>query len=103
MSHREISGAHSSIGHSLGVGALHVIRISGDASKNTVEAFLNKPLQKPRHASLRYFSSEKVEDQVVAIWYSEPHSYTGEEMVEIMCHGNPAIAELIIETLWMPV
>jgi len=28
-----------------GVGALHVIRISGDASKNTVEAFLNKPLQ----------------------------------------------------------
>jgi len=82
-----------------GVGALHVIRISGDASKNTVEAFLNKPLQKPRHASLRYFSSEKVEDQVVAIWYSEPHSYTGEEMVEIMCHGNPAIAELIIETL----
>lgn len=82
-----------------GVGALHVIRISGDASKNTVEAFLDKPLQKPRRASLRYFSSEKVEDQVVAIWYSEPHSYTGEEMVEIMCHGNPAIAELIIETL----
>jgi len=82
-----------------GVGALHVIRISGDASKNTVEAFLDKPLRKPRHASLRFFHSTKVEDQVIAIWYPEPHSYTGEEMVEIMCHGNPAIAELIIESL----
>jgi len=78
-----------------GAGALHVIRISGDASKNTVEALLDKPLQKPRHASLRYFSSEKVEDQVVAIWYSEPHSYTGEEMVEIMCHGTQPLQSLL--------
>jgi len=81
-----------------GVGALHVIRISGDNSRNIVEAFLDKPLSRPRHASLR-FHSRKVEDQVIAIWYPEPHSYTGEEMVEIMCHGNPAIAELIIESL----
>ena len=82
-----------------GVGALHVIRISGDNSRNIVEAFLDKPLSRPRHASLRFFHSRKVEDQVIAIWYPEPHSYTGEEMVEIMCHGNPAIAELIIESL----
>ena len=82
-----------------GVGALHVIRISGDNSRNIVEAFLDKPLSRPRHASLRFFHSKKVEDQVIAIWYPEPHSYTGEEMVEIMCHGNPAIAELIIESL----
>lgn len=82
-----------------GVGALHVIRISGDKSRNIVEAFLDKPLSRPRHASLRFFHSKKVEDQVIAIWYPEPHSYTGEEMVEIMCHGNPAIAELIIESL----
>lgn len=82
-----------------GVGALHVIRISGDNSRNIVEAFLDKPLSRPRHASLRFFHSKKVEDQVIAIWYAEPHSYTGEEMVEIMCHGNPAIAELIIESL----
>jgi len=82
-----------------GVGALHVIRISGDNSRNIVEAFLDKPLSRPRYASLRFFHSRKVEDQVIAIWYPEPHSYTGEEMVEIMCHGNPAIAELIIESL----
>lgn len=82
-----------------GVGALHVIRISGDNSRNIVEAFLDKPLSRPRHASLRFFHSKRVEDQVIAIWYPEPHSYTGEEMVEIMCHGNPAIAELIIESL----
>lgn len=82
-----------------GVGAIHVIRISGDSSRNIVEAFLNNPLSRPRHASLRLFRSKKVEDQVIAIWYPEPHSYTGEEMVEIMCHGNPAIAELIIESL----
>lgn len=82
-----------------GVGALHVIRISGDNSRNITEAFLDKPLSRPRQASLRFFHSEKVEDQVIAIWYPEPHSYTGEEMIEIMCHGNPAIAELIIESL----
>jgi len=77
-----------------GVGALHVIRISGDNSRNIVEAFLDKPLSRPRHASLRFFHSKKVEDQVIAIWYPEPHSYTGEEMVEIMCHGTLPLLNL---------
>lgn len=64
-----------------------------------METFLDKKLIKPRYTHLRRFHSDKVEDQIVVTWYPEPFSYTGEEMVEISCHGNPLIAQLLIETL----
>jgi len=48
---------------------------------------------------LKVFSLQKGGRSSHSHLYPEPHSYTGEEMVEIMCHGNPAIAELIIESL----
>jgi tRNA modification GTPase len=82
-----------------GVGALHTIRISGDSSKELVEPFLDKPLPLPRHAYVRQFHTNEVEDQVVVVWYKKPHSYTGEEMLEITCHGSPLIAQLIVESL----
>ncbi|NPV88148.1 tRNA uridine-5-carboxymethylaminomethyl(34) synthesis GTPase MnmE [Coprothermobacteraceae bacterium] len=82
-----------------GVGALHVLRASGDSVKELVERFLDKPLLEPRRAYLRQFVAQNVQDQVVAVYYRGPHSYTGEDVVELTCHGNPLIAELILAAL----
>jgi tRNA modification GTPase len=41
--------------------------------------------------------AERVLDQVVATWFAAPHSYTGEDVVEISGHGNPILLGRIVE------
>ena len=35
-------------------------------------------------------------DQVLAVWMPGPHSYTGEDVVELSCHGNPRVADALV-------
>src|SRR5262245_20834948 len=44
-------------------------------------------------------SDGEVVDEVVAIFYKSPHSYTGEDVVEISAHGNPLILSRIVSTI----
>ena len=42
-------------------------------------------------------------DQVVVTWFAAPHSYTGEDVVEISGHGSPLLLQEIVETWpWPP-
>jgi len=54
-----------------------------------------------KFASLYDFSNEKREliDQVVVTKFATPHSFTGEDVVEISCHGSVYIQQKIIELL----
>lgn len=86
-----------------GVGAIGVVRISGNKAIEIVNAlFPSKNLaQKPSHTIhvglLK--DGEKVLDEVVLSLFKNPKSYTGEDVVEISCHGSPFIQEQIINTL----
>jgi tRNA modification GTPase len=81
-----------------GVAALAVIRLSGPASRAIIDRLVAKPVDwKPREVFYRTLVEEgRVLDDVVLTFWAAPHSFTGEEMVEISCHGNPHLVENIL-------
>lgn len=80
-----------------GVGGIAVIRLSGDGAKALVEKFLNKTLT-PRIATFcELRDGDELIDEVVATWFVSPHSYTGEDVVEISCHGSLYIQQRVLQ------
>lgn len=87
-----------------GTGAIAVVRISGPDSINLVsnnfKPFIDKELntQKSHTIHLGHLvENDTVIDQVLVSLFKEPHSYTGENVVEISCHGSPYIQQQIIQ------
>jgi tRNA modification GTPase len=84
-----------------GVGAIGVIRLSGDRAIEIVNAvFKPKDLSTQASHTIHYGrieSAGRVYDQVVASLYIAPRSYTKENVVEISCHGSPFIQESILQ------
>ncbi len=84
-----------------GVGAIGVIRLSGGkAIQITDELFPSKNLsQQPSHSlHVGYLKNRgKILDEVVVSIYKAPRSYTGENIVEISCHGSPFIHQQVID------
>ena len=89
-----------SIATPMGTGALSIIRCSGDEVSKIIDIFLKKKLS-PRHAHYINFKNKDniVVDDIIAIFYDSPKSYTGENMLEIICHGGPVIYQLIIDEI----
>jgi tRNA modification GTPase len=83
-----------------GVGALGVIRLSGDNAIDIINAlFPSKDLTKqPSHTlHVGYLKNNgKALDEVVVSIYKAPKSYTGENIVEISCHGSPFIHQQVV-------
>jgi len=82
-----------------GVAAIAVIRLSGPESRAIVGRLVAEKAEgKLGRAVYRTLTHQgKTLDDVVLTFWRAPHSYTGEETVEISCHGNPHIVENIIE------
>ena len=83
-----------------GTAALATIRISGpDTNRLAREALGSAP--PPRVATHTDYAGHDgaVVDDVVATLYAGPHSYTGEDALEISCHGSPFIVRKILGDL----
>lgn len=85
-----------------GIGAIGVIRLSGKGAIELVDAlFPSKKLsdQAPNtiHVGLLMDGETKLDEVVVSLFKS-PRSYTGEDVVEISCHGSSFIQQQIMET-----
>ena len=84
-----------------GVSGIAVVRISGeDAIKNVSTFVKDSPLSKTRPISKVCFLVDKdgeIFDEAIITSYISPNSYTGENLVEISCHGNPKIVSKIID------
>ena len=82
--------------------ALAVIRLSGDNCFSVVSKVFSKDLTKvsKRDIHIGYIQDhgQKI-DQVVLLTYVAPNSFTGENSVEIICHGSMLIADQIIRSL----
>jgi tRNA modification GTPase len=81
-----------------GRGALAVVRISGPDAL-VIATRLGLPEAGPRtavHAALCHPSTGETIDEVVAVRYAEPASYTGEDMLEVSCHGGPLVYQLVL-------
>ena len=86
-----------------GVGAIAVIRLSGeDAVKIADEIFIGKKLAEVASHTLHFGVIEKngnkVDEVVVGI-FKNPKSYTGEDIIEISCHGSPFIQQQILQLI----
>ena len=90
-----------------GVGGIAVVRISGNKAKQLCSNILKigvgegRALElKPNTAQFcRFFDGNTLIDEVVATFFAAPHSYTGEDVVEISCHGSIYVQQRIMETL----
>ena len=86
-----------------GIGAIGVIRLSGTkAIEITNELFSSKDLQKQNSHTIHVGLLKDegiVLDEVVVSLYKNPKSYTGENVVEISCHGSPFIQEQVINAI----
>lgn len=88
-----------SIATPMGTGAISIIRCSGSNINQIMRFFFKKELT-PRLANYADFKiKENTLDDVIVIFYKAPKSYTGEDMLEIMCHGGPVMYQLIIDEL----
>ena len=86
-----------------GSGAISIIRLSGKDSISAADKFFNsksgKKLKDCNGYSISYgdfLVGKEVLDEVVISLYKGPHSYTGEDVVEISCHGSNYIQQEII-------
>jgi len=83
-----------------GRGGLGVVRISGSQALEIAGRILACDPLAPRHATFTRVRdrerSSRVVDDVVATWFPEPRSYTGQHVVEISAHGSPVVLEAIV-------
>ncbi len=79
-----------------GRGAVGVVRISGPDLQAYGSRLFGRAL-KPRHAHYLPFLDDDGQalDQVIALYFQAPHSYTGEDVLEIQGHGGPVVLRLI--------
>jgi tRNA modification GTPase len=85
-----------------GIGAIAIVRMSGPQSFAIAQRLFTVDLAALRPYEAKYaelFDGEQLVDQVMVLKYSAPHSYTGEDMVEISCHGSTYIQQKIMELL----
>lgn len=87
-----------------GIGAIAIIRTSGKDAFTIVNNlfkegsnFLSLAANQAKFMSI--YAQLQLIDQVVVVKFQAPHSYTGEDMVEISCHGSQYIQQKIVELL----
>ena len=86
----------------MGRSAIGVVRISGRQAESIADNFFKTQvaLMKRRATVGVWIDAEgNAIDEVVAILFKSPNTYTGEDVLEISAHGNPLILDRIIETI----
>lgn len=80
-----------------GRGAVGIVRVSGAQLAPVISAICGRPLA-PRQASYLPFrdAQGQVIDQGLAIYFPAPHSYTGEDVLELQAHGGPVVLQLLL-------
>ena len=80
-----------------GRGAVGIVRLSGPALQPLVLALCGRTLV-PRVATLLPFlgADGSVIDQGLALYFQSPHSYTGEDVLELQAHGGPVLLQMLL-------
>ncbi|GHB02827.1 tRNA uridine-5-carboxymethylaminomethyl(34) synthesis GTPase MnmE [Modicisalibacter luteus] len=81
-----------------GRGGVGIIRVSGPLSREIASQVLGH-CPSPRHAFYGPFAGhdEQIIDEGIALYFPGPHSFTGEDVLELQGHGGPVIMDLLLE------
>ena len=86
-----------------GIGAISIIRVSGPGAKSFLGTSFSKNLEHHASHSLHFGLLKNLEgaliDEVLISVFDENKSFTGEESIEISCHGSPFIQQQILALL----
>ena len=83
-----------------GRGGVGIIRVSGPATRAIAHAVLGHCPQ-PRYAEFLRFRDmqHEVIDEGIALFFPAPHSFTGEDVLELQGHGGPVVMDLLLQTV----
>ncbi len=81
-----------------GRGGIGVVRASGKSLAPLMSALFPNATLKPRHATYLPFTNVdgSIIDQGIALWFRGPHSYTGEDVLELQGHGGPVVLQMLL-------
>lgn len=84
-----------------GRGALAVVRVSGPDSLSIADrlGLGEAPARVARRGTLRHPTVDRPVDDVIAVRFPRPASYTGEDMLEVSCHGGALTPQLVLEAV----
>lgn len=84
-------------------GAIAIVRVSGPDAITVTEEIFSKSLEKAKGYTLHFGqvtdADGKELDEVLVSLFRAPHSYTGEDSIEISCHGSSYIVQRLLESL----
>lgn len=87
-------------------GGIGIVRISGDKAKQTADEIFVNPLGKkisdaPKNTFLygKIYDGGELIDEAVALVFSAPNSYTGEDVVELDCHGGVLVTKQVLRAV----
>lgn len=85
-----------------GRGAVAVVRVSGPELKPLALKLIGRANIKSRYAHYVAFLAEDGSpiDRGLILYFPAPHSYTGEDMLELHCHGSPVVVETLLKRLF---
>jgi len=80
-----------------GRGAVGIVRVSGKSLQALAVALCGKSLR-PREATYTGFLDAQCVaiDRGLAIYFPAPHSFTGEDVLELQAHGGPVVLQLLL-------
>lgn len=83
-----------------GKSAVGIIRVSGTEAKQVAIKILGK-IPRSRYATYSKFLdiNRKLLDQGISLWFPAPHSFTGEDVLELQGHGSPLVMDLLIKSI----
>ncbi len=85
-----------------GFGGIGVVRLSGPAALFIAQKIFSKEIKTPRKAYVGFVFDPKTKEKIdsaVAIYFKAPHSYTGEDVVELQMHGGIKNLEYVLKIL----
>lgn len=96
-----MSDTIAAIATASGVSSISIIRLSGHDAVSIARHIAPKASFRPRYSDLTslYNTSNTLIDHALVVYFQNPHSFTGEDIVEFQCHGGIVVAEEILSAV----
>lgn len=97
MQYANQSSPIAAIATASGRGGIGVVRVSGKHLQSVIDGLIAKPLT-PRYAHFSHFRAAdgSALDHGIALYFPAPHSFTGEDVLELQGHGGSAVLQLVL-------
>lgn len=90
----------AAIATATGRGGVGIVRVSGPKAKAVAQTLIKQQLQaRYAHYCPFYSANQQILDQGIALFFPGPHSFTGEDVLELQGHGGPVILDLLLREI----